>query len=395
MAANRRRWLVRSATAAALALLLATGALAWVLSTALVRPPRRMISESARPVLGVVLREAGDEGGVLVVRAVPPASAAGVRAGDRIATIDERSVATPLEVTERLEGLAAGTVVAVGLLRERDGVVEALAVSIAVEVRPLSPFDSGLAYEEVAFVNPRGMTLRGWYVPPPADSPAAAAVAYGHGNGNDRRHWLGVAWEVRRAGLGQLLLDFAGRGESDGETITLGANESADLDAALDFLAARPEIDPRRLALAGRSMGGAAAVLCASRRDDVRALVLDSPFADLGRVTDEIIASYGLPPRVLRPLAFALAARRAGYDPWKLRPLESMRAVEAPVLLFHGDRDDLVPIGHGRDLAAAAGGPVSFVTLEGFGHNTPRERDYAERIAAFLAEHTAASPELP
>ena len=69
------------------------------------------------------------------------------------------------------------------------------------------------------------------------------------------------------------------------------------------------------MVLAGRSMGAAAALLAAAEGAPVRALVLDSPFADLSRLADEILRRMFLPPWPFRTLAFRLAGWRADYDP--------------------------------------------------------------------------------
>jgi fermentation-respiration switch protein FrsA (DUF1100 family) len=50
----------------------------------------------------------------------------------------------------------------------------------------------------------------------------------------------------------------------------------------------------------------------------------------------------------------------------------SLRRVEnlkCPLLILHGDRDDLVPVAHGRALFAAAPEPKRLEILEGAGHN--------------------------
>jgi fermentation-respiration switch protein FrsA (DUF1100 family) len=128
-------------------------------------------------------------------------------------------------------------------------------------------------------------------------------------------------------------------------------------------------------------MGAAAALLAAGQGAPVRAVVLDSPYADLERVADEAIART-LPPAVLlRPLVFKLAGWRTGFDPSSVRPIEAIRAIRVPVLIFHGTDDRVVPIEHSRDLIDAAAGPARLVPLPGQGHNDRRD---AQTIAAMV-----------
>jgi fermentation-respiration switch protein FrsA (DUF1100 family) len=61
--------------------------------------------------------------------------------------------------------------------------------------------------------------------------------------------------------------------------------------------------------------------------------------------------------------------------------------VSAPLLFFHGDRDDIVPIRVGRRLFEAANTPKEFVTLSGAGHNDTYligGTEYFDKIASFI-----------
>lgn len=362
----------------------AIGALVFWISQTMIAPPRPRVSDSKRPVIGVILRD-DPAGGAEVVTAVPPASVAGLRAGDRIVSIDSVPVVSARQVRSKIDTSAEGELLRLEAQRVRpEGVV---LVDVPVEIRAVSPADLGLEFQEVAFSNPWGLTLRGWYIPPPTlRESSAPGIAYGHGNAADRRHWLDFAPSAHRAGFGQLLLDFSGRGESQGDVITLGLREAGDLRSAVEFLAGRPEIDASRLYLAGRSMGAVAAVLAVDQGAAVRALVLDSPYSDLARITDEAIGQIFRPAVPLRPLAFWLTGWRTGFDPSEVRPIDSVRRIDVPILILHGTEDRIVSFEHSRDLADAAIGPVRLVPLPGAGHNDPRSPEVFETILRFLRE---------
>ncbi|PYO27820.1 MAG: hypothetical protein DMD73_07835 [Gemmatimonadetes bacterium] len=64
-----------------------------------------------------------------------------------------------------------------------------------------------------------------------------------------------------------------------------------------------------------------------------------------------------------------------------------MRQIRCPVLVFHGDADRLVPTTMGRDVAAAAAGPVELVLIHGAGHNDTYDiggRVYRDKLWAFI-----------
>jgi fermentation-respiration switch protein FrsA (DUF1100 family) len=64
-----------------------------------------------------------------------------------------------------------------------------------------------------------------------------------------------------------------------------------------------------------------------------------------------------------------------------------MPGIRCPTLIFHGTADMLVPMRMGQDVAAAAGGPVEFVMIEGSGHNDTYDlggKTYRDKLAAFV-----------
>ena len=351
-------------------------------SQAVVAPPRPRISDTEVASVGLGLRE-GTRGALTVARASEGAAHAGLRGGDRIVAIDELRDPSAASFQAYLATRSDGDSVRIEARRGSGGVL----ADVTVAVRGESPKDQGLPYEDIAFRNASGLTLRGWYIPPPADGVGRApGIAWGHGNAADRRHLLAEALAVHEAGLAQILFDFTGRGESDGEVITLGAHEAADLRAALDALAARPEIDPLRLALGGRSMGAVAAILEAADDPRVKALVLDSPYADLTATVDRAIRHYYIPPFLVRPVLLRFAGWRANFDPAKVCPEKTIRKVKAPIFLVHGAADDIVPLSDALALKAAAGGKCTLLTLQGQGHNSPRPQQALDGMATFLAQ---------
>jgi dipeptidyl aminopeptidase/acylaminoacyl peptidase len=354
------------------------------LSSLMVSPPRPRVSASARPTLGLALKEDGAT--LRIVRAASPAADSGLRAGDRITAIDGKRSPTMADVASRLASAAEGQSIPIEARRGPQGAGETgVLANVTVAVRNVSPADLGLPFEDVTFRNADGLILRGWYIPPPPEGAGrAAAIAYGHGNAADRTQWLPSVTAVHDAGFAQLLFDFTGRGESDGEVITLGAHEAADLRSALDVLAARPEVDPLRLAVGGISMGAVAAISLAADDARVKALVLDSPFADLTLLANRVIGSHYVPAGLVRPILFGVAGWRAHYDPSSVRPVDAIRKVTAPILLFHGESDTVVPFADALALKSAARGPFTLVALPGLDHNSPRPGTYQEKIVLFL-----------
>ena len=120
--------------------------------------------------------------------------------------------------------------------------------SARIEVTPASV---GMYYEEVALVASDGVRLSGWYLPL-AD--ARGTVLFCHGNAGNISHLLGVAEDAHRLGLGILLFDYRGYGQSEGTPSEEGTHRDA--EAAWNYLVQEAGLAPDQIAIIGRSLGG-------------------------------------------------------------------------------------------------------------------------------------------
>jgi uncharacterized protein len=215
--------------------------------------------------------------------------------------------------------------------------------------------------EEVTFTTSDGLRLGGWFVPAGAvDNRERPSRGVGHapgpavlvcnGNGGNRSLRAPLAAALSRMGLAVLLFDYRGYGGNPGHPTEAGL--AADARAALDYLVARPEVDPARVVYFGESLGAAVALRLASERPPV-ALVLRSPFASLAEV--------GQLHYPLVPVSLLLRDR---YDSAALAG-----RLAAPLLVVAGGRDRIVPASHSRRLFAAAPQPKRLVVLDGADHN--------------------------
>jgi hypothetical protein len=123
----------------------------------------------------------------------------------------------------------------------------------------------GAAYEDVTVTTSDGLDLAGWYVP----SKNGAAVIAFHGRTKAQPH----ARMLARHGYGVLILDRRGVGESEGDGSMLGWGGTPDIHAAVDFLKARPDVDPDRIGGIGFSVGGEEMLQAAAENPDLAAVV--------------------------------------------------------------------------------------------------------------------------
>lgn len=137
-----------------------------------------------------------------------------------------------------------------------------------------SPADFGADYESVSLTAPDGVRLAGWYIP----SQNGAAVILLHGYGGDRLGTLEYARMLSARGYGALLYDQRASGESEGEMLSWGWRDVADVQAPLNFLLARDEVEPGRIGVMGCSTGAEVALNAAASFDEIGAVLADAPY---------------------------------------------------------------------------------------------------------------------
>ena len=219
--------------------------------------------------------------------------------------------------------------------------------------------------ERVELVSGDGTKLVGWYLTP--KSPTSAGLLWFYGNGETVAAIWPIVREFQPPGTVVLVLDYPGYGGSGGRA-TEGALYAA-ADAAYAALTARPDVDPRRIYVYGRSLGSAVATYTAAHHP-VAGLIVESPFTNAAAMAKY---HYGLLPRFLLRLS--------------LDNVANVKRVSCPILLFHGDADRLVPTAMGMAVAAAAAGPVEVVLIHGAGHNDTYDiggRSYRDKMWRFI-----------
>ena len=245
--------------------------------------------------------------------------------------------------------------------------------------------------EKVELVTEGGTRLVGWYLKPaevgggrgrlgevvphrinlpqpPPTSPTSPGLLWFYGNGETIAAIWPIVREFQPPGTAVLVLDYPGYGGSGGRATEAALYAAA--DAAYGALATRPDVDPQRIYVYGRSLGSAVATYTAAHRR-VAGLILESPFTNAAAVAKH---HYGLLPRFLLRLS--------------LDNVANVKRVHCPILLFHGDADRLVPTAMGMAVAAAAAGPVEVVLIHGSGHNDTYDiggRAYREKLWQFVA----------
>ena len=210
-----------------------------------------------------------------------------------------------------------------------------------------------------------------------------------HGYGCRRQQMLDYAQVLHQAGYSTFLFDFHGRGESDGDAVTLGFREQRDASEAVIYLRSRGDVDMTRLGVLGVSMGGSVAILAAAREPEIKAVIADSPFASADLAVEEgFTRVVGLPAFPFAPITLQLIRWRVGFAPQDIVPKEHIADISPrPVLLIHGLDDAKVSPDNSRILYEAAREPKELWLIPGGTHTCglrENPEEYSRRILEFF-----------
>lgn len=229
--------------------------------------------------------------------------------------------------------------------------------SRAIDQTPASGF------QELAFATEDGKRLHGWWIP--GRAPSAGHLLFCHGNAGNVGDRVLHAALLSAAGVDVLLFDYRGYGHSSGRPGEAGTHRDA--RAARSELLRQPGVDASRVFYLGESLGGAIALPLALEFPPA-GLILQSTFTS---VRDLARAHYPFLPSRMVPDAYP-----------SLRLIPRLRA---PLLVLHGDRDEIVPLLHGEALFEAAPAPKRMHVFPDAGHNDLVSQNgaaYAQLIAA-------------
>jgi alpha-beta hydrolase superfamily lysophospholipase len=213
----------------------------------------------------------------------------------------------------------------------------AVCLVVAVTAAVLLVLPLGAATQRVSFRTDDGITLAGtWHEP---SSRPAAAVILVHMLQKSRRDWEQFASGIAGEGIGALTFDLRGHGESPGGPQDYAAMIQ-DVRAARRFVAARADVTPSRIGIAGASIGASLAALEAADDSTVVSLALLSPTLDYrGLRLEPAIRKYGARPMLL------IASDDDGYAVRSMRELQKAGGgVRETVLLSRA--------GHGTTMLA-------------------------------------------
>jgi len=210
-----------------------------------------------------------------------------------------------------------------------------------------------------------------------------------HGRAATRAEVLRMLPAYRSLGLPCLIMQYrndTGAPHVDGGSYRLGATEWRDVEDAVDY--ARHH-GARDVVLVGCSMGGGIVTQFlrrSSERGLARAAVLDAPALDWNAVF-ALASRQRHVPEAITEVGKFVASLRSGLEWSELTQSPHAHDFSTPMLIFHGDADETVPIAVSQRFATARPDLVTLQTVAGADHvessNVDPDR-YAATVSSWL-----------
>ncbi len=194
---------------------------------------------------------------------------------------------------------------------------------------------------------------------------------YLHGNAGALDTWGNAAKAYTDLGYDFFIMDYRGYGKSEGE-ITGEKQFYEDIQLFYDSL--KLMYEEKNIIIAGYSIGTGPAAQLASVNNP-KMLLLQAPYYSL---TDMMQHTYPIVPAFLLKYKFATN--------------EFIQKTKAPVVIFHGDEDEIIYYGSSEKLKQHFKKGDTLVTLKGLGHNgMNKNEEYKIRLAEILAFYDLSS----
>lgn len=265
------------------------------------------------------------------------------------------------------------------------------------------------------------------------DNPSGPVILFSHGWGESKLDVLQridvmaphcsriIAWDLPGHGESPRGSSPLGAGEwlqlddlvelAQGEDLEERARRAEEMEASAedeadwnDFFDSPPKPGAPKVILWGYSLGAGVSIdLAANRQRRIAAVIAESPYRLPATPARNMLALKRLPWRInLSPALFLLGLSRQRGPRWTGFDRASLaKDLNCPLLVIHGDADEISPLEDGQEIAKAAGtgsdpdaparpGTGTLVTLPGATHfdlwTDPDNADARERASHAIAD---------
>ncbi|MFD2042874.1 alpha/beta hydrolase [Ornithinibacillus salinisoli] len=214
------------------------------------------------------------------------------------------------------------------------------------------------------------------------------AVILAHGYRGNRDHMDELVKFYYDQGFDILMPDARGHGESEGDYIGYGWHDRLDYQDWINLLIENYET--QRIVLHGNSMGASLVLMVSGEElpQEVKGIIADSGYTTVKEeLSHQLKHLYHLPTFPLLDITSVITKIRAGYTFGEASAVDQVKNNTRPLLIIHGDSDELVPTKMAHELYDAAGGDKELWIVPDAGHtkaNKVATVEFQERVRHFI-----------
>ncbi|MCA9427124.1 MAG: alpha/beta hydrolase [Candidatus Omnitrophica bacterium] len=245
---------------------------------------------------------------------------------------------------------------------------------VPFETPPTPPRVEGYRIEERTI--PVGdATLSAWVLEP-MGPPIQGTVLYSHGNAGNLENHIGFADFLPLNGYRMVMYDYRGYGASTGGPPTR-EKTIEDASTALDWTLN----NYGKVWMVGQSLGASISIYVGGERsNDIEGVIAIAPFSSYRAIARDVLGRTIILWPVKWPLGFLVSS---GGD-----PVDRVEDISPkPLLIVHGESDEIIPLRMGEELFDLAGDPKKFESIPRMGHNDgwrSADRSFKEKILDLL-----------
>jgi len=262
-------------------------------------------------------------------------------------------------------------------------------------VKEVTPEYYRIPFEKIEIESKDGTKIKGWFISskkkgrPFKQSKGTIIVC--HGITSSRYFHLPRSIFFYYLGYNILLFDLRTHGHSEGEFVTFGYKEQDDIEAVVYYIKNRKDIENKKIALVGHSMGAATAILLSAKKPLLDALISIACYSSVEEDMDYWVTHIAKLPK----FPFVYFGKKMFRDALKIdfkliNPIDHIQDIKTPVFFLHGTKDDVSPYRSSERLFEKAREPKKLWIIENAKHETLYEnagREFERRIRDFLNEH--------
>ena len=244
--------------------------------------------------------------------------------------------------------------------------------------------------EDVFIQSRDGLRLHGRFYGASKDAPTVICF-HGYRSIGLRDFCIGAQLFLN-AGCSVLLVDHRAHGGSEGKTICFGIRERYDALDWTNYVIERVGVRAKIL-LVGLSMGAATVLMASSLPlpENVVGIGADSPYSDVMDIIVSVARKWHAPAPLTRLLCGTGARLFGHFSPNETSTLRAVRQAKVPVLIIHGEADNLVPYEMGKALFDACASEKTFLSVPGADHcmsGLVAPEKYNDALLSFLRRCT-------